>query len=126
MKGLFLSVVRIYHYPQCSTCKDALKFLAHNRYAVDKIDIFVTPPSKAEIKKMLGFMNGNIKKLFNTTGRVYQDMNLAEKLSSMKEEEAIDLLAKNGKLIKRPFVLWEETGTVGYKKDDWKKIFKVD
>ena len=47
-----MAVVKFYEYPQCSTCKDALKFLVHNRYAVDKVNIFTNPPSKAELSKL--------------------------------------------------------------------------
>lgn len=120
-----MAVVKFYEYPQCSTCKDALKFLVHNRYAVDKVNIFTNPPSKAELKKMLACLNGNIKALFNTNGHVYQEMGLKEKLPKMTEDEALTLLSKNGKLVKRPFVFHEDKGIVGYKKEDWKKFFDV-
>ena len=116
-------MIRIYEYANCSTCRDALKFLASNRYAVERIDIFSQPPSKAELKKMLEFQNGNIKALFNTTGKVYQEMNLKEKVGKLIPDEAIDLLSKNGKLIKRPFVLTDDAGFVGFKKDAWKTVF---
>lgn len=120
-----MAVVKIYEYPQCSTCKDALRFLSTNRYAVEKINIFTTPPTKAELKRMLGFMNGDIKKLFNTHGHVFEEMKLKERLPKMTEDEAITLLASNGKLVKRPFVFLEDKGIVGYKKEDWKKFFDV-
>lgn len=116
-----MKVAKVYEYENCSTCKKALKFLANQRYAVEKIDITTNPPSKAELKKMVGFVGGNYKKLFNTAGRVYQAMNLKEKLPSMSEEEALDLLAKNGRLIKRPFVLWEDKGLVGFDPKEWTK-----
>lgn len=116
-----MKLLRVYEYPLCGTCKDALKFLANNRYAFERINIFEKPPTKAELKKMLEFQEGKIKRLFNTTGKVYQEMRLSEKLATMTEDEALDLLSKNGKLVKRPFVLLEKTGLVGYKKDVWTK-----
>ncbi len=120
-----MPVVKLYEYPQCSTCKDALKFLVHNRYAVEKINIFTNPPTKAELKKMLGYLNGNIKALFNTHGHVFEEMKLKDKLPTMTEDEALTLLSKNGKLVKRPFAFHGDRGIVGYKKEDWKKFFDV-
>jgi arsenate reductase (glutaredoxin) len=119
-----MKVLKVYHYNNCSTCKTALKFLANNRYAVEKVDIFTTPPSKAEIKKMIAFQEGNFRRLFNTTGRVYQEKNLAAKVGTMTEDEAINLLASDGKLIRRPFILTEEFGLVGFKEEFWKKQLK--
>jgi arsenate reductase len=118
-----MKVVKIYEYPNCSTCKKALKFLANQNRAVERLNIFETPPSKDEIQQMLGFYGGNFKKLFNTAGHVYKEQQLATKLSTFSQAEAIDLLASEGRLIKRPFVLWEKTGVVGFDPVVWKKIF---
>jgi Spx/MgsR family transcriptional regulator len=113
--------VRIYEYAGCSTCRNALKFLEREKIPYDRIPIVDTPPTKAELRKMLSAQGGNIKKLFNTSGEVYRAMKIGAKLESMSESEAIDLLASNGKLIKRPFVLAGDTGLVGFKEEDWKK-----
>ena len=121
-----MKIIRIYEYALCGTCKDALKFLLKNRYAVEKIDIFTNPPSKKELETMLGYLGGNIKRLFNTTGHLYQEMDLKEKLKTMTKEEAITLLSKNGRLIRRPFVLLEKTGLVGYQKEYWTTILCKD
>ena len=118
-----MRAIRIYQHPNCGTCKKALKLLANNHYAVDKIDIFVTPPSRRELEQMLTFLGGNFNKLFNVTGQVYQQMRLGEKLPSMTLEQIIDLLASNGKLIKRPFVLLEKKGLVGFNEKAWKETF---
>ena len=120
-----MKVIRIYEYPNCGTCKDALRFLSTNRFAVDRINIFEKAPTLDELRKMLAFQGGNIKQLFNTTGKVYQEMNLAERLPSLGVDEALKLLAANGKLIKRPFVLLEKTGLVGFKKDVWEKALEL-
>ena len=118
-----MKIIKIYEYSNCGTCKKALKFLANHRYAVERIDITTQPPTQSELEKMLTHYGGNFKALFNTAGRVYQDLNLKEKMSKMTAQEAIAMLAKNGKLIKRPFVLFEKSGVVGFSEERWKKVF---
>lgn len=71
---------------------------------------------------MLTFYGGNFKALFNTAGKVYQEMNLKDKIKTMTADEALDLLSKNGRLIKRPFLLLEKNGLVGFDDARWKKI----
>lgn len=115
--------IRVYEYPACSTCKNALKFLKTKGVEFEAVDITKTPPSKTELKQMVQFYGGELKKLFNTSGVVYREMKLGDKVGTMKVDEAVDLLSKNGKLIKRPFVLLPETGMVGFKEADWKKVF---
>ena len=81
-----------------------------------------------ELKKMLDYLKAEgetFKKLFNTSGVQYRELNISEKLKSgMTEKEAIELLSKNGKLIKRPFLLTDTSGTVGFKEDVWKRLLK--
>ena len=114
--------VRIYEYSKCSTCRKALKFLDNSNVAYEKVPIVETPPTKAELKKMLALQGGNLKKLFNTSGEVYRTMKIGEKLASMSESEALELLASNGKLIKRPFALAGDKGLVGFNEDEWKNL----
>ena len=116
--------VKIYEYSKCSTCRNAIKFLDRNDVAYEKVPIVEQPPTKAELKKMLAAQGGNLKKLFNISGEVYREMKLGAKLGSMSEADALDLLASNGKLIKRPFVLVGDTGLVGFNEDEWKKEMK--
>jgi len=116
-----MKVIKIYEYPNCTTCKKALKFLVQNRFAVEKVDIFQKAPTKAELKQMLKYLDGNLRRIFNTTGTLYQEMKLSEKLPKMTEEQAIEILSKNGRLVKRPFVLLENTGLVGFHESQWRK-----
>jgi arsenate reductase len=87
-----------------------------------KAPIVTTPPTKAELKTMLGFA-GSIKKLFNTSGLLYREMKVGDKLPTMSEDQALDLLSKHGKLVKRPFVLLKDRGLLGFKKDEWSAAF---
>lgn len=119
-----MKVARVYEYSNCSTCKKALRFLANRHYAVEKIDIFSQPPTLDELKKMLTFLGGNYKKLFNTSGRVYQELGLKEKLKEMSADEALKLLASDGRVVKRPFLLLPEVGLVGFDEKEWKRLLK--
>lgn len=111
--------LKVYEYANCSTCKKALKFLDAHKAAYEKIDITTHAPSPAELHRMLGYV-GDIRKLFNTSGLVYKELKLSEKLPKMSEKDALALLSGNGRLVKRPFVLAENWGTVGFKEDEWK------
>jgi arsenate reductase len=112
--------LKVYEYGGCSTCKKALKFLDAKKVPYEKTDITVKAPTPAELKKMLGYV-GELRKLFNTSGLVYKEMKLSEKLPNMSEKDALALLASNGRLVKRPFVLAHDWGLVGFKEEDWKK-----
>ena len=110
--------LKVYEYAGCSTCKKALKFLDSAKAPYEKIDITTQAPSPAELKTMLGYV-GELKKLFNTSGLVYKELKLSEKLPAMSEAEALKLLATNGRLVKRPFVLGSGWGVVGFKEPEW-------
>ena len=112
--------LKVYEYAGCSTCKKALKFLDGKKIPFEKVDITTTAPSVAELKDMLGYVK-DLRKLFNTSGLVYKEMKLSEKLPSMSEKDALALLASNGRLVKRPFVLGSGWGMVGFKEDEWRK-----
>lgn len=113
--------LKLYEYSGCSTCKKALKFLDTKKIPYEKVDITTQPPSKSELQAMLKFLEGDLKRLFNTSGQVYREMKISEKLPKMSENEALQLLASNGRLVKRPFVLASNWGTVGFKEEEWKK-----
>ncbi len=114
--------LKVYQYSHCSTCKKALKFLTDKKIAYTPIAIVETPPTKAELTKMLSYIKkdgGSLKKLFNTSGLLYKEMKMSEKLPGLSEAEALELLAKHGKLIKRPFVVGKDFGFVGFNADYW-------
>ena len=84
--------VRIYEYAKCSTCRNAMKFLDRNNVAYEKIPILETPPTRVDLKRMLAAQGGNVKKLFNTSGEVYREMKIGEKLKTITMDDALDLL----------------------------------
>ena len=114
--------MKVYSYNKCSTCRNAVKFLEKKKVDAKVIDIVSTPPTKTDLKKMLKFYNGELRRLFNTSGIQYRELGLKDKLPKMSEDKALDLLSKNGKLVKRPFLISKDVGLVGFKEDEWKKV----
>ncbi|MBN2527258.1 MAG: arsenate reductase family protein [Deltaproteobacteria bacterium] len=114
--------LKVYCYSGCGTCKKALKYLEAKGIAYKALPIRETPPSIAELKKMLQHQNGELKKLFNTSSKDYRDGGYKDKMTMMSESEAIEILHTNGNLIKRPFVLGSDFGLVGFKADHWDSV----
>ena len=115
--------LRLYEYQGCDTCRRAKKFLVGHGLAFDAIPIREQPPTKAELKRMLAIYGGDLRRLFNTSGGDYKAMKFAERLPKLTESEALALLAANGNLVKRPILLTEKSGLVGFKQPEWEKLF---
>jgi len=115
--------LRVYAYAGCDTCRKALKFLAARGVEAEVVAIREQPPTVVELRAMLRHVDGELRRLFNTSGQDYRAMKLGERLPSMSEKEALALLAANGNLVKRPFALTENAGTVGFKPDEWERLF---
>lgn len=109
----------IYSYSKCSTCRQALSFLKQLNITVEIKEINETPPSIDELKFMLKYQNDHLKKLFNTSGILYREMGLSQKLSKLELQQALELLSSNGMLVKRPFLLADNLGLVGFNKEEW-------
>lgn len=116
--------MNIYTYRNCGTCKKATKWLDANGIAYNELPIRDTPPSKAELQEMLEYQEGNLKALFNTAGGDYRELNLKDCIGSMSVSEAFDLLANRGNLVKRPFLLSDDIGLVGFKEATWEQLLK--
>jgi len=114
--------IKLYSYPACSTCRKAAKYLDANDLTYELKHIVDTPPSKNELQRMLKAQKGELKKLVNTSGMVYRELGLKDKLPKMSEDEVLTLLSKNGKLIKRPFLLSDRGDKVGFKEPEWKDL----
>jgi arsenate reductase (glutaredoxin) len=122
--------IKVYEYQKCSTCQKALKFLAplvaDHDLEIQRLPIIDEPPSEKELQQMLGFLKargGSFKNLFNTSGEKYRELKISDQIKAgMTEKEALKLLASNGRLIKRPFLLTAQDGAVGFKQDEWKQV----
>lgn len=112
-------MLKFYEYSKCSTCRNAAAYLEKRKIPFERIAIRETPPSEGELKKMLDWKKGEIRKIMNTSGLDYKAMGLKDKIEGMTESEILKLLQKNGNLIKRPFVIEKDFGTVGFKQEEW-------
>jgi arsenate reductase len=115
-------MLHIYTLKTCDSCRKATKWLAENQIPFQEIPIRETPPSLADLKRALAGLNGDIRKLFNTSGQDYRTLNLKEKLPTLSIEQALELLASNGNLIKRPFLISKSETLVGFQPETWRRI----
>ncbi len=119
--------MKFYQYPKCSTCVKARKYLEAHSIEVQNINIAEQAPNMDELAAMLASYEGNIKKLFNTSGMQYRELNMKDRLPAMGHDEALELLANNGMLVKRPFLLNQDNkGVVGFKEVDWARFLSLN
>lgn len=115
--------LKIYEYNRCGTCRKACKFLDEHGIDYDKIPIREQAPTLDELELMLEYMGGDIKKLFNTSGVDYRAGDYKTKIKTMSKDEAFAELTSNGNLVKRPFVIGDGKGVVGFKEEIWSNLF---
>ena len=111
-------------YPKCSTCQKAKKWLEENSVEFIERDIVKNNPTEAELKKFYKKSKKELKKFFNTSGILYREMELKDKLPNMTEEEMLKLLATDGKLVKRPMIVTKDFVLNGFKEEEWKELLK--
>ena len=106
-------------YPKCSTCQKARKFLENNNLEYSSVHIVENPPTPETLANLIKLSGLDIKKFFNTSGMVYRELGLKDKLATMITEEKLELLSKNGMLIKRPILFNDSTVIVGFKEQQY-------
>ena len=111
-------------YPKCSTCQKAKKWLDEQNIEYTQRHIAEDNPSYEELKEWYDKSGLPLKKFFNTSGKLYKEMQLKDKLPSMSEEEQLELLATNGMIVKRPIVIKGDTVLVGFKEAEWEERIK--
>ena len=111
-------------YPKCSTCQKAKKWLEEQKIEYTERHIAEMNPTYDELKEWYGKSGLPLKKFFNTSGLLYKEMQLKDKLVTMKEEEMLKLLATNGMLVKRPLIVNGEDVLVGFKEAEWSEKLK--
>ncbi len=109
-------------YPKCSTCKKAQVFLQSKDKNFAVRNIAEDNPSEEELRTWISKSGKPIKNFFNTSGQLYRQMGIKDKLKEMTEDEQIKLLATNGMLVKRPILVAGETVLVGFKEAEWEKL----
>lgn len=111
-------------YPKCSTCQKAKKWLEENSIKFQERDIVKNNPTKEELEKIYKKSKKELKKFFNTSGVLYRKMELKDKLAKMTEDEMLELLSSDGKLVKRPMLVTENVVLNGFKEEEWKDLLK--
>ncbi len=109
-------------YPKCSTCKNAKKWLEQQQIDFTDRHIVEQNPTAEELKAWHEKSGFPLKKFFNTSGMLYREMQLKDKLPQMTEQEQYDLLATNGMLVKRPLVVGDDFVLLGFKEAEWEKL----
>ncbi|MEC8332548.1 MAG: Spx/MgsR family RNA polymerase-binding regulatory protein [Verrucomicrobiota bacterium] len=115
-------MLTIYTYKNCSTCRKAKKFLQLQSINYEEKPIREVPPTIKELASMLNTYNGQLKRLFNTSSQDYRKAKLKDKLANLSQEEAFGYLQRNGNLIKRPFLIGENTALLGFKESEWASL----
>ncbi|MBB4036319.1 arsenate reductase [Dysgonomonas hofstadii] len=111
-------------YPKCGTCQKAQKWLKENNIAVESLDISVNNPSKEELSVWVNKSGLPIARFFNTSGRIYKEENLKEKVKSSSEDDLLDILASNGMVVKRPIIVSGNLILVGFNENEWSEKLK--
>ena len=106
-------------YRKCSTCLKALKWLEDNNIEFEERPIKEENPTYEELKAWYEMSGLPLKKFFNTSGLLYKEMNLKDKLSTMSDEAQLELLVTNGMLVKRPLIVKGDVVLVGFKEAEW-------
>lgn len=107
------------HYPKCTTCKKAKKWLEENHITFDERDVKADNPKKDELAEWDAKSGLPLKRFFNTSGMIYRDMQLKDKLPNMSEDEMLSLLATDGMLVKRPILVTDDKVLVGFREAEW-------
>ena len=110
------------HYPKCSTCKKAMNWLDEHNVEFDQRHIVEDNPTIDELRLWHKMSDLPLQRFFNTSGMLYRDMGLKDKLPSMSEDEMYELLASNGMLVKRPLLVLDDTVLVGFKEKEWETM----
>ena len=112
------------YYPRCSTCQKAKKWLDENNLKYTERHIVEDNPTYEDLKDWYSRSGLPLKKFFNTSGLLYKDMKLKDKLPGMSEDEQLKLLATNGMLVKRPVLVNGDTVLLGFKEAEWAEKLK--
>ena len=119
----------VHHYPGCSTCKKAIAWLKSKGVAFLTSDLVASPPSSAELERLWKASGRPLSSFFNTSGQSYRSGNFKDRLPSLSEQEQLDALAADGKLIKRPLLVVSQGKTlrvaVGFREELWEELLEV-
>ncbi len=109
------------HYPKCTTCQKAKKWLDENGIEYTERHIKEDKPTYDELKLWYESSGLPLKRFFNTSGMLYKSMGLKDKLPTMSEDEQLRLLATDGMLVKRPIIVSDNAVLTGFKEKEWEE-----
>ncbi|MGF6954037.1 arsenate reductase [Neobacillus sp. B4I6] len=112
-----------YWYPKCGTCRNAKKWLDAHQLSYEEVHIVEHPPSREELQEFYQKSGLELKKFFNTSGMKYRELGIKDKMKSATDEELLELLASDGMLIKRPILTDGDRVTVGFKEEEYEKMW---
>lgn len=109
-------------YPKCTTCQKAKKWLTEKGISFEERDIKMENPTKEELGEWYKKSGLPLKRFFNTSGILYKEMKLKDRLPEMTEDEQLELLSTDGMLVKRPILVADERVFVGFKEKEWETL----
>ena len=112
-------------YPKCSTCQKAKKWLQEQGVSFTSRHIKEQNPTTEELKEWHQKSGLDIKRFFNTSGMIYREMKLKDRLPAMSLEEKYSLLSTDGMLVKRPILVTEQGIAAGFRPEEWEKLLNV-
>lgn len=110
------------NYPKCSTCKKAKEYLDSRNISYIDRNIKEDNPTIEELEKYIKLSGKDINKFFNTSGILYRELRLKDKLKTMSEVDKLKLLSSNGMLVKRPILVTDNLVLIGFKEKEWENI----
>ena len=123
-KAVKLMSMTFYWYPKCGTCRNAKKWLDAHQLSYEEVHIVEHPPSREQLQDLYQKSGLELKKFFNTSGMKYRELGIKDKMKSATDEELLDLLASDGMLIKRPILTDGVRVTVGFKEEEFEKMWQ--
>ncbi|MBQ4550139.1 MAG: arsenate reductase family protein [Oscillospiraceae bacterium] len=111
-------------YPPCTTCKKAKKWLTDHELDFTARHIKEENPTAVELDGWQKKSGLELKRFFNTSGMLYRELGLKDRLPAMSREEQLALLASDGMLVKRPILVTDETVLVGFREKEWEKLLQ--
>lgn len=117
-------MIKLYGYKKCATCRKAEQYLIQNKLRYEFIDITENPPSADHLTKIAELAGVAPKKMFNTSGEQYRLLNIKEQLPRLTDQEMLNLLEVNGRLIKRPILTDGKRATVGFNEEKFSETWR--
>ena len=117
-------MITFYWYPKCSTCRNAKRWLEEHEIPFEAIDMVATPPQPEQLLAWIQSSEAPLTRFFNTSGMKYRELGLKDKMDELSVEEASELLASDGMLVKRPLLINKDQFLLnGFKEATYERTF---